>query len=217
MDDGGRYPHLSRRSRSDGNPRARLQIGGVIMEAVVSMFSAMGGDAVLLETGAAVVGDVAGTVVASPGFIAAGDVISGTFTAASALATIKSANMSAAARESSALFEEFNAKQDLLEGRREGIVLKEELNAVLARNRVAGPASGLRGSGNVTQASLDAIKEGDFQLDLTRQGAIIRAGGRSAQARADTREAGAMRVAGMADAAGLVVSAMGRSSRRGKV
>ena len=187
------------------------------MEAVVSMFSAMGGDAVLLETGAAVVGDVAGTVVASPGFIAAGDVISGTFTAASALATIKSANMSAAARESSALFEEFNAKQDLLEGRREGIVLKEELNAVLARNRVAGPASGLRGAGNVTQASLDAITEGDFQLDLTRQGAIIRAGGRSAQARADTREAGAMRVAGMADAAGLVVSAMGRSSRRGKV
>ena len=184
------------------------------MEAAVSLFSALGGGPALTGAGLAVE-TAAGGFAASEGLLAAGEIISGTFTGVSALASIGSANLQATALESEALFEEFNAKQDLLEGRRQGLEITKELNATIASNIVSGFASGLRGSGNVVRASLDAIAESEFQLDLTREGALIRAGSRTAQAAATRREAGATRVAGLATAGGIVAAGLSRSNRRG--
>jgi hypothetical protein len=184
------------------------------MEAAVSLIAAIGGETFLTTTGLAVAAE-GGGVVASAGLISAGSVISGGFIATSALATIGAANQQATALESEALFAEYNAKADLLEGRRQGIDVLKELNATIARNTVSGFASGLRGSGNVAQASLDAIAASEFELDLTRDAAIIRAGSRTAQAAASRVEAGATRTAGLATAGGIVASGLSRANRRG--
>jgi hypothetical protein len=186
------------------------------MQAAVALVAALGGGGTLVTAGLAVE-TTAGVFAASEGLLAAGSIISGTFTGVSALATIGAANLQATALESEALFEEFNAKQDLLEGRRASVEGLKELNATIASNIVSGFASGLRGSGNVAQASLDAIAESEFQLDLTRDAAFIRAGSRTAQAAANRSEAGATRVAGVASAAGTVVQGLSRFNRRGSV
>lgn len=184
------------------------------MEAAVAMFSALGGGGTLVNAGLAVE-TAAGGFAASEGLLSAGALISGTFTGVSALATIGSANLQAAALEEEALFSDFNARAELLAGKAEAVEELKALNEVVSQNIVSGFASGLRGSGNVAQASLDAIAEGEFQLDLTRDAAAVRSAGNKAQGRASKTSASATRTSGVVTAAGTVASAFDRQGRRG--
>lgn len=116
---------------------------------------------------------------------------------ASGLMGMGQANAQAASLEESALWSDFGARQEILKGKQEAVEQRRQLNKVMAANIAAGYASGLGGEGSISQASIDAMNEADYQLGITRDDAIMRSATRRTQARQARNQASSTRDAGL--------------------
>ncbi len=151
------------------------------------------------------------------GTLTAFDMITGGFSAISAISDIASGQAGAAALEEGALFEEFGAKQEILKGRREALDILQTEQDLLEQNIVSTLASGITGQGSPKAAQQAIISKAAFETDITRSGAVIAAEARRAKGRQLKIEAGAAKTTGLTAAAGDVAGFFLRRGRRGKV
>lgn len=159
-----------------------------------TLFAAAGSAGTAAAGTAAVAGSGAA---AAGGFGSIGTWIGLASTAVGALAEIGAGNAQAAALESQALWDDFRAKQEVIDGRFEAAKELRNLNDTVAQQIVSGYASGLQGSGSVEQSQRDAIELGQLNVDLARDNSAIRAGARRGQAEQSRAEASAARSGGV--------------------
>ncbi len=150
------------------------------------------------------------------GSISIGQILSGAFSAFSALSSISEGRADAALFESQALQADFAARAEILKGRADALDLKRALNLQLANNLVAAGASGITSEGSVGAAQDSAQRQAELQLGLTRDEAEVRAGQRRQQARQFRLEASAAKRGGITKAIGTLgsffLSGVGRGS-----
>lgn len=200
--------------------------------AAVAFFSAASSSAAAATaaSAAATMGGAAigGTSIFSASALAAGaatltsassiaSILSGAFTAVGALSNIASGKASQAALDQQAIMTDMQAKQELLKGQKDHVDALTELNDVLAHNIAGGFARGLTGSGSVSQASLDAIKKSEFEVDIDRGSSEIRAGAKRMQANQFRIEGVAKKTAGQTAAIVGIGEHVFRASERGDV
>jgi len=130
--------------------------------------------------------------------------LSGGLTIASSLSSMQAGQQQQAALNQQAMMSDLQARQELLKGQKDHVDALTELNDALAHNTVAGFARGLTGSGSVGQASLDAIKKAEFEIDIDRGSAEIRAGAKRMQGDQFRLEGRAKKTAGQTQALSTV-------------
>ncbi len=136
-------------------------------------------------------------------------------TLVSGLASITAGQQQAAALEGQANQAEFQADQELVKGEQETAKALEVLNDDLGRAIVAGYANGLQGSGSVGVAIEEARQEGQFNVNTTRDNAVIQSSLRRTSANQLRQDAGAARDTGLFAAVGQAGQAGARIFRRG--
>lgn len=151
---------------------------------------------------------------AGSGFSLAG-LLSGGFSVVSGLASIAKGNAQASNLEDQALWDEFNARQELTRGKTEAVAALKAGNDAIAAAQVAGFASGLQSSGSVTQAKLDASGDAQLNADLANEQAMAAAGARRGEAARLRSDASAARRGGLFDAFGSIGTAIGRFAATG--
>lgn len=153
------------------------------MEFAVGLFSSMAPQtAAAAGLGTAATVGEATAFIAAPWVATADTILSGGFTALSALSSIAQGQAMSNLYTQQANVEELAARQELLQGRAVAVQQLRDLNEAVGSIRAAGYASGLAGSGSVNQAAQDAIERGNFAIDLTRDTAAMRAGARRTRA-----------------------------------
>ncbi len=167
--------------------------------------SATGGAA----AGGAAAAGAAGSIGSFMSVLAAGTGI------ASGLATLAQGRAQATSLESAAKFEDFNGKQELLRGRAEALEVVRQSNDAVAAAQVAGFASGLAGTGSVTTAKQNSLRDAEYQIGMTRDAAMIQAGARRGAASRYRMEAGGVRTGSIFGALGQWGSTLGRFGQTG--
>lgn len=165
-----------------------------------------------------------GGSLAAPGLLASGGLFSGLSTfellhggvsAFSAISNIAAGNAAGAASEEAALFEEFGAKGEILNGRREALAILEKEQDALEQNLVNTAASGITGQGSPKAAQDAIISKANFETGITRDNAVLNAAARRTKGRQLTIEAEGSRVGGVAAAAGDAAGFFLSRARRG--
>ena len=135
----------------------------------------------------------------------------------SAISQIAGGFMQAQELETQAELENLRARSELLEGQRQVIEEKEQLVLDLAafRAQQGGRGVSVSDSGSV-QAAIDAaVSDSEFQTDISRTGARIRAASRRTSASVLRGRASGARLSGLAGAAATVAGRVDRNARRG--
>jgi len=78
---------------------------------------------------------------------------------------------------------EFDAAQEVLIGKEQGVIVLEALNKAQAANIVAAFSSGITASGSATQAQRDVARQASFVTQMSKARAKLRAGGLTRKAR----------------------------------
>lgn len=147
--------------------------------------------------------------------LSTGDLISGALTGISAIGDISAGNAEAEALELEASLKGLQAEQETLQGRKDALDATIQLNDVLSSNLAGGFGAGLRSSGSVSQASVNAKQEADFTRDLVRSTAKIRAMSKGIEANVDRKRAANARSGGVMKAVGRVAGFAQRVNDRG--
>lgn len=163
---------------------------------------------------ASIAGGTAGLLGAG-GVFSVGDLLSGAFSAFSAISDIAAGQAAGVAGEEAALFEEFGAKQEILKGRKEALAILEAEQDALEQNIVSTAAAGLTGQGSPAAAQRAIIGKAAFETGITRTSATISAEARKAKGRQQTIDAAAAVTGGFGAAAGEVAGFFLRRRRRG--
>lgn len=178
--------------------------------------------ATLMATALAGSGIAAGSAAATAGAAATAASTSTLFNAftigttlVSGLAAIQSGNQQSAALKGQANQAEFEADQELVKGEQETAKALEVLNDDLGRAIVAGYANGLQGSGSVGVAIDEAREQGQFNVNTTRDNAIIQSSLRRTNAGQLRQDASAARDTGLFAAVGAAGQAGARIFKRG--
>lgn len=136
-------------------------------------------------------------------------------TLVSGLAAIQSGNAQASALRGQANQAEFEADQELVKGEQETASALEALNDDLGRAIVAGYANGLQGSGSVGVAIDEAREQGQFNVNTTRDNAVIQSSLRRTNAKQLRTDARSASEGGLFAAVGQVGQAGARIFKRG--
>lgn len=168
-----------------------------------------------LTGGTATAAAGAGAAAAAGGGFSLSAMLAGGAGVVSGLASLAKGSAEGTALESSALFEEFNGKQELLRGRSEALEVARAANEAIAAAQVAGFASGLAGSGSVTRAKESAMEDAEFQIGMTRSAAAMQAGARRGSAARMRSEATGARRASLFTALGSFASGASRFAETG--
>ena len=181
--------------------------------------------------GAPVAGGLIGPTLASGAFFSGGggllaslstfELISGAFSGFSALSSVVQGNLQSDQLEIQARQQGLAVQSELLAGREAVLRLQMDLTKTLAANRVAAAASGLatgfRGQGSVQTAEEAAIDKSQFEQDLTREGAEVKAASKRLSREALVINAKGAKREGLFDAVGTIGDAVERQHNRGLV
>jgi hypothetical protein len=124
-------------------------------------------------------------------------------TLVSGLAALQSSNAQGAALAGQAKMEDFRAKQEEIKGMEETARAMGALNDDLGKAIVAGYANGLQGSGSVETAIREAREEGQFNINMSRDNAVIQSSLRKSNAQQLRQSASSSRAAGIWEAVGI--------------
>ena len=94
---------------------------------------------------------------------------------------------------------EFDAAQEVLIGKEQGIIALEALNQAQAANIVATFSSGITASGSATQAQQDVARQASFSVQMSKAQARLRAGGLRRKSRQVDDQARRMKSAAKTD------------------
>ncbi len=78
---------------------------------------------------------------------------------------------------------EFDAAQEVLVGKEQGVIALDALNRMQAANIVAAFSSGITASGSAVQAQQDVARQASFSVQMSKAQARLRAGGLKRKAR----------------------------------
>lgn len=175
------------------------------MEAIIATVAATG-------TTAATAGTAA--TVATTGFSLANALTIGS-SVVSGLAAIGQGFSQSASLETKANYEDFNSRQQLLQGQQDAIQQIEQLNSDLSSMTVAGFASGLRPGGSVATVKKAAIDDVEYNIKTTRSNAKIKS--KITQGNADSlrQDATSARTGSLFEAAGKLTEGALKVTRRG--
>jgi hypothetical protein len=124
-------------------------------------------------------------------------------TLVSGLAALQSGGAQAAGLQGQANMEDFRAKQEEIKGMEETARAMGALNDDLGKAIVAGYANGLQGSGSVETAIREAREEGQFNINMSRDNAVIQSSLRKSNAQQLRQSASSSRAAGIWEAVGI--------------
>jgi hypothetical protein len=136
-------------------------------------------------------------------------------TLVSGLAALQSGGAQAAALQGQANMEDFRAKQEEIKGMEETARAMGALNDDLGKAIVAGYANGLQGSGSVETAIREAREEGEFNINMSRDNAVIQSSLRRSNAKQLRQSASSSRAAGIWDAVGIAGKGAASYLKRG--
>jgi hypothetical protein len=125
-------------------------------------------------------------------------------TLVSGLAALQSGGAQAAALQGQANMEDFRAKQEEIKGMEETARAMGALNDDLGKAIVAGYANGLQGSGSVETAIREAREEGQFNINMSRDNAVIQSSLRKSNAQQLRQSSSSSRATGIWEAVGIV-------------
>jgi hypothetical protein len=168
----------------------------MMMLAPILAGSALSSAAVASGAAAAGFGAIGGGAVAAGTGFSLASVLSAGFSAVSGLASIAKGNAEAADLRDKAAWADFNAARSTTKGQQDANAALRAGNDAIAAAQVAGFASGLAGSGSVTQAKLDASRDAQFNVNAARDAAAVEAGSYRGEAVRLRSDAGSARTAG---------------------
>lgn len=118
--------------------------------------------------------------------------------------------------EAQSELEGLRAQNELINGQRDVVAQKEQLISDLASFNARRAGAGVStATGSPAAAKRAAIEDQEFQTDITRGGARIRAATRRTTASSLSSQAGGARLSGIASAAALGAKVIDRETRRG--
>ena len=195
---------------------------------------AVGGAGLTPAAAAAAAGASAGTLTLTPatvGLVGAGGAFGGgilqnalsgldfgigdAFTGFGALAAIAAGEMQADALRAQGESQRVQARADRLEGALDALRIAEDLNEKLGSNIARKAASGIRGSGSIAAAQEAAVDKAQFEIDVARDAAEIRAISREQQGEVFGLEADGAEASGIATAVRGVGTHIQRRVARG--